>query len=55
MILVKSIKTNLTLKIIAGSIKLTNMQILFKSEVNRMKTDNFRNLACVEFSAEVVF
>ena len=38
-------KTNLTSKIIGGWIQWTNMQLIFKFQVNRMKSDNFRNSA----------
>ena len=42
-------QTNLTSKIIGGWIQWPNMQILFKFQVNRMKNDNFRKLAHVDF------
>ena len=40
-------ETNLTSKIIGGWIEWPNMQLLFKFQVNRMKTDNFTNSAYV--------
>ena len=40
-------KINLTSKIIGGWIQWPNKQLLFKSQVNRMKIDNFRNPADV--------
>ena len=44
MTLAKSIKTNLTLKLIGGWIQWRDMQILFKFLPNRMKNEHFRTI-----------
>ena len=46
-------KTNLTSKIIGGSIQWPNIQLLFKFQVNRMKINNFRNSAYVDLLANM--
>ena len=42
-----------TSKLIDGGIQKADMEMVFKFQVNRMKNDNFRNLAIVDFLAWV--